>query len=917
MGTPLNRILRLASDQSPNLDRTIPDLALGGNESFLGDFPEYYIAVLTADLHCEKAMEYRFRLASDCLASLRVAGNNVITESRSKRGTTATTRLAKGLNKIEVIAAVNDLRTQLEVRWSPDGETEFTPIPSGVLSSESFYFRPTSPGGKRLIATDDRPGRNQKVSSVYPSLNLETIHPQEVDVPVGGLATLADGTLVVATFNARRLRAPRPQEEPDGELWLYHDAGGDPCRIHRERIATDLYEPSGVCVVDDAIYISQRLEVTRYDKRSDSSIWEQSTVASGWESNDFHGRSALDCCTNQPLAIIRATCTWRRALGWVLVVNPPNHGSVWRIDLSLPAGNNVEAITGGHRTPNGLGWGPQGTVFVTDNQGEYTPANELNLVRDGAFYGFFQPRGEGASPSPFQPAPTRRDNPQAVTEAAVWLPQDEIANSPSQPLMVPEKWPFAGQLLVGDVKYGGLNRIFLEQIDGDWQGAAFRFTQGCEGGINRMAFGPQGELYVGAIGGDHASSWNWVDPQGHKTYEGLQRLKPNGMTTFDFEYVKAVSGGFEIRFTKPIDKGWLSNAENYELRQWSYKATPGYGGSKVEVEPLEVMRATVGSNGRSVVLEIPGLKSNRVVHFLIDPVSLDGEEIWSAEAWYTLRRLPGDPSDTTVKHVVFVTGDDEYGSEVSMPMIASILERQPGFRATVLKSVNEKGERDRHGHSIPGLRSLRDADAAVFFMRFRALPRAQVEEIERYISSGRPVIGLRTSSHAFQYSEGPFQRLNEEFGNEVLGQQWISHYGHGTTSRAMVESKAESHPILRGVPAQFDLHSWLYVTSNELHPLPTDCSVLLNGRALRGDEGEEQEFGERQQLAWTREISITEQLRQRVFYMSLGHPHDFMRAPARRLLLQAIYWVVGEGDTIPPEGLPVPLPSGYDPPDPK
>jgi sugar lactone lactonase YvrE len=328
-----------------------------------------------------------------------------------------------------------------------------------------------------------------------------------------------------------------------------------------------------------------------------------------------------------------------KGTGLGLMRNPPQHGAVWRIDLSKPPGSNVEPLTGGHRTPNGLGFGPEGQIYVTDNQGEYTPANELNRVERGRFYGFYHRTDNGGFPTPFQEEAERMNPGHAVTEAAVWLPQDEIANSPSEPVLVPAHWPYAGQMLVGDVKYGGVNRVFLEQVDGVWQGAALRFTQGLEAGINRLTFGPAGTLYVGGIGGVHASTWNWVDPQGRRTFQGLQRLRPNGRQVFDLDHISAVRGGFRITFTKAVDRAWLRSTDNYTVRQWTYRATPQYGGPKIDEHSLTVQAAHAAQDGKSVELKILGLKQGYCVYFLIDPLSTDGEEIWSAEAWYTLRKL--------------------------------------------------------------------------------------------------------------------------------------------------------------------------------------------------------------------------------------------------------------------------------------
>ena len=512
IGDQIDAGRELAPNQSPNIDRTISSFDVTGKENwFRTDGRHYqrnYVLVLEADVAFEQQEGAVLRLQSEALSMLLIDGEpfaaaedgDDVEEEFHPHG---------NVHRLKLIQYVGDDPPAVTLQWSRDEDAPFQRLPSQVLTAPDFYFRPTNGAAKRLVALDDRPGLREKVDGVYPGCDLMTIRPVDVDVPVGGLDVLPDGRLVVATFDARRLRAPAPQEDSDGELWIYsHVDATDRKDVRRERIATGLFEPCGVCTVEDAIYVSQRHEITRFD-RDDQGIWQPTTVATGWETNDFHALS-FGLVHRPGDGEQRGALFMARGTGLGLMKNPPNHGSVWRVDLDQPAGANVQALTGGHRTPNGIGFGPAGELFVTDNQGEYTPANELNHVVPGSFYGFVHRTSNGGAPTPFQDQPVR--------QPAVILPQDEIANSPTEPVMIPANWPYAGQLLVGDVKYGGINRISLEKIRGRWQGAAYRFTQGLEGGVNRLVFDRRGNLFVGGIGGDHASTWNWVDPAGEKTY---------------------------------------------------------------------------------------------------------------------------------------------------------------------------------------------------------------------------------------------------------------------------------------------------------------------------------------------------------------------------------------------------------------
>lgn len=246
------------------------------------------------------------------------------------------------------------------------------------------------------------------------------------------------------------------------------------------------------------------------------------------------------------------------------------------------------------------------------------------------------------------------------------------------------------------------------------------------------------------------------------------------------------------------------------------------------------------------------------------------------------------------QHVVFVTGDDEYRSEFSMPMIARILEAKHGMKT----SVAYARPTPQTNTYIEGLEALQSADLAVFFVRWRELPGAQLRLILEYLGSGLPLAGLRTSTHAFRYPKGsPHEPLNDEFGLDVWGQKWIRH--HGAQSSTDVEAVAE-HPILRGVEPKFHVRSWLYV----VEPLVGDCKPLLMGRAVNPQGGKD--WGP-QPVAWIKTYKEA-----RVFFTTLGHPEDFRVESVRRLVVNGIYWALGK--EVPAGGTDVGILGGYDPP---
>ena len=227
--------------------------------------------------------------------------------------------------------------------------------------------------------------------------------------------------------------------------------------------------------------------------------------------------------------------------------------------------------------------------------------------------------------------------------------------------------------------------------------------------------------------------------------------------------------------------------------------------------------------------------------------------------------------------VVFVTGDDEYRSEITMPMIAEILERNYPVRTQVLFAKPKPQSKN----NIEGLEALEHADLAVFFLRFRALPDDQLRHILNYVNSGKPIVGLRTSTHAFLYPKGhPQAALNDGFGRDVFGQKWLYHHGHSSTTEVEVEP-LKNHPILRGIAPKFHAASWLY----HVLPLEGDSRPLLIGNAVRSEQPKQQP----EPVAWTKTHKGG-----RVFFTTLGHPKDFENESMRRLLVNGILWVLDQ-----------------------
>ncbi|MCP4012146.1 MAG: ThuA domain-containing protein [Phycisphaeraceae bacterium] len=268
------------------------------------------------------------------------------------------------------------------------------------------------------------------------------------------------------------------------------------------------------------------------------------------------------------------------------------------------------------------------------------------------------------------------------------------------------------------------------------------------------------------------------------------------------------------------------------------------------------------------------------------------------------------PKDDDRPHVVFISGDEEYRSEESLPRFAALLGRDHDVRTTVLHSLDGDGLIDPDALSnIPGLEVLADADLVVMFIRFRTLPDAQLEPIKRYAASGRPLVGFRTATHAFRYpKEDPRHvEMNEAWPRRVFGQRWITHHGNfgdGKTPLTRVVPDPEAtHPILRGVEP-FDAYSWLYHVEGGGDELAGDPTRLATGTTLKSYHEERHDrFPTSSPVAWTIENPKDSNLPGRVFFTTLGHPYDFRSDDCRRMAVQGMLWAMGREDDIPTTGV--------------
>ncbi len=279
----------------------------------------------------------------------------------------------------------------------------------------------------------------------------------------------------------------------------------------------------------------------------------------------------------------------------------------------------------------------------------------------------------------------------------------------------------------------------------------------------------------------------------------------------------------------------------------------------------------------------------------------------TAKDWVTFegKRGPGQG-----KHIVFLSGDEEYRSEEGLPMLAKMLTRH-GFKCTVLFPLKDGVIDPNTQTNLPGMAALDSADLCVMLLRFRELPDDQMKHFVDYLNHGKPIIALRTSTHAFAYSrnkQSPYAKFDWQsktwpggFGQQVLGDTWINHHGdHGKQStRGVINEEFKSHPLLRGVT---DI--WGPTDVYGVVHLPADAQVLVRGQVLAGmtpSDGpvEGPKNHPMMPIVWLRNYSGHEGITNKIFTTTMGAATDLENTALRQLLVNACYWSVGLADKIP------------------
>lgn len=449
---------------------------------------------------------------------------------------------------------------------------------------------------------DLEPGFGQELVEAHPGLSITDVTPKDQPLSVTGIHALGQNRALITVL--------------DGELYR---ANWNEFSAQLKLIAKSQEWWMDALQYKNRLFVLAKTRIIELKDRDKDGFFETHlTLADDWESSsDYHEytfgsivkENHLYFMTSVPMAV---RSSHNRQV--------PLRGSARKVNLTT---GKSTVIAGGLRTPNGMCMDKHSEIFLSDNQGEWLPSSKIIHLQQNAFYGF-----KSRPKHPFDQNKT--------TPPALWLPHGDVALSPTEPLFLGDAWgPYSGQGIIGDAAKKGLRRFFLEKINGQIQGAVFRWSQGLDFKINRLENLSSSSFIAGRL----ARKNNWDKSE---SVDSLKIFQFTDKVPFEIRSIKAASDGFEMEFTQPLARQFGHNINNVHLESWRYIPTQLYGGKKLHHQRMKVEAISLSDDRRCLFMRTPHLEPGCVVYFRLPSqwTSESGESLWSGEAWYTLNQLP-------------------------------------------------------------------------------------------------------------------------------------------------------------------------------------------------------------------------------------------------------------------------------------
>ncbi|MFK8111857.1 MAG: hypothetical protein AB8B91_06630 [Rubripirellula sp.] len=424
-----------------------------------------------------------------------------------------------------------------------------------------------------------------------------------------------------------------------GDIFMIRDPFAKNVPAERFSVfARGLHEPLSLAKRDGWLYATQRPEVTRIrDEDGDGIADVFETVADGWGvSGDYHEYafgSKFDPAGNLIITLcltgsFGSDVPFR---GWAMKVTPDGQ--------TIP-------FTSGVRSPGGVGANAEGDLFYTDNQGPWNGTCALKPLQSKKFVGhpggfkWYSMAEEAMGGMPVEPKSgsrmhVERERIPELIPPAVLFPYNKMGKSASGiacDVSDGKFGPFANQMFVADQSHSTIMRVFLEKVDGVYQGACFPFRKGFASGNVGVEMTPSGSLFVGGTN----RGWGSI---GTRPF-AIERLDWTGAVPFEIKEMRAMPDGFQLVFTKPVDGKTAEAIESYSLQTYTYEFRSQYGSPEVDHTTPKIVSAKVSADGMSVQLGVDGLQLGHVHELQAAGVrSKESHPLLHNQAYYTLNQL--------------------------------------------------------------------------------------------------------------------------------------------------------------------------------------------------------------------------------------------------------------------------------------
>lgn len=453
--------------------------------------------------------------------------------------------------------------------------------------------------------------------------------PKDIILEVGGLAMTDDNKLGVSTRK--------------GEVWLIDNPLSK--KASYSLYANGLHEALGLAYTNNGFYLSQRGELTRLeDKNNDGKADVFKSIFSWPLSGNYHEYSYGPKIKSNGDLIVTLNLSWVNGVGGVALTK-------WRgWMLQITPEGEMTPIATGLRSPAGFGINENDDLFFTENQGDWVGSGRLTHLESGDFAGHVS--GLKWTDDPKSPLKLKIEDIEEFSgmtlfeyskkvpelkAPAIWFPHTVLGISTSDMLYHKKGvnfGPFENQLFVGDQGHSKIMRVYMEKVNGVYQGASFPFREGFSSGVLRMIWGNENNMFVGM------TSRGWAS-KGRKPY-GLQRLEWSGKTPFEIKTMKALSDGFLLEFTKPVNKKIAEDVANYDMKSFTYRYHRTYGSPIEDNQNAMIHKATVSEDGKKVKLMVHGMRLGYIHQLKAQGVKASsGEKLLHNAAYYTLNEVPG------------------------------------------------------------------------------------------------------------------------------------------------------------------------------------------------------------------------------------------------------------------------------------